>query len=221
MNKLSALDSQIQVKLINIILYIRKHIKIIRELFVKTVSKNNNIFSLTIRSRQLGYSLIEVMIAAFLLSFAILGVTGLQVIGMKGTHQSLMKQQAVGVVQNIVERMRANNSSLSSYEFNSSTISCGGSPANCSASACSAAEIASVDIHNIVCGYGSPSTGGLKITSADDSGILVNGSLKVECQPAGNCTSGDVKITVGWTERELGQETVTPDSLVLTTRIAQ
>ncbi len=189
---------------------------------MKTVSKNNNLFSLTIRSRQLGYSLIEVMIAAFLLSFAILGIAGLQVIGMKGTHQSLMKQQAVGVVQNIVERMRANNSSLSSYEFDSSTISCSGSTVDCSVSVCTTAQIASVDIHNIVCGYGgSPSTGGLKTTSAADSGILVNGSLKVECLPAGNCTAGDVKITVGWTERELGQETVTPDSLVLTTRIAQ
>ena len=192
---------------------------------MKTVPKNNNLFSLKPRSYQSGYSLLEVMIAAFLLSFAILGIAGLQVIGMKGTHQSLMKQQAVSVVQSMVERMRTNSSALASYQFDSANISCGGSAVDCISNVCNVAQIAAVDIHNIVCGYGgsggSHSTAAIKTTSADDSGILVNGSLTVECLPAGNCAAGDIKITVGWTERELGQEVATADSLVLTTRIVQ
>lgn len=191
---------------------------------MKTVSRNNNIISPSPNRNQVGYSLIEVMIAAFLLSFAILGIAGLQVIGMKGTHQSIMKQQAMGVVQNITERMRANNSVLSSYQFDSlsaSDVRCGVATLDCSSKVCTAVEIASVDKSNVVCGFGSPSTSAIKTTSATDSGILVNGSLKVECLPGGNCSTGDVRITVGWTERELGQETVTSDSLILTTRIAK
>jgi len=185
---------------------------------VKTIPNKNNQLALDMRSRQYGFSLLEILIAAFLLSFAILGIAGLQVVGMKGTHQSLMKQQAMGVVQNITERMRANSTSLSSYEFDSSTTNCSSPPPDCTTNACSLNEIALLDIHNIVCGYGS-NTVSLKASSG--SAVLLNGSLKVECIPAGNCKSGDMRITVDWTERELGKETATPDSLVLTTRIVQ
>ena len=134
----------------------------------------------------------------------------------------MMKQQAMGVVQNITERMRTNNSALAFYEFDSrtSSVNCNVSAIDCSSKICSVAEIASVDISNVVCGFGSPSTSAIKTTSAQDSGILLNGSLVVTCLPAGNCATGDVRITVGWTERELGQETVINDSLVLTTRVA-
>lgn len=194
---------------------------------MNTVSNNNNMFSLNPRTSQLGFSLIEVMIAAFLLSFAILGIAGLQMIGSKGTHQSLMKQQAMGVVQNITERMRSNRTALAAYEFNSASVTCGGSLVNCSAQACTVAQIAQTDINNIVCGFGqSTSTAAIK-ASTNSPGIMVNGTLRVECLDAagavspGNCASRDMRVTVGWTERELGKETVTPDSLVLTTRIAQ
>lgn len=196
---------------------------------MKTALKNNNISLVKLRSYQSGYNLIEVMIAAFLLSFAILGLVGLQMLGMKGTHQSLMKQQAMGLVQNITERIRANREGLPSYEFDSATVNCGSALPDCSASNCSAMQIAKVDINNLVCGYGATSkTSALKMSSAGDDVVLVNGSLKVECMPAGNCASGDIRITVGWTERELGQETVslrqetnTSDSLMLVTRIGK
>lgn len=182
------------------------------------------------QSFQSGFSLIEVMISAFLLSFAILGIAGLQVMGMKGTHQSLMKQQAMALVQNISERIRANNKGLASYEFDSDTFDCNAAVANCSTQDCTPAQIAKVDINNLVCGYGTNSkTSALKITSSSDNAILLNGSLKVECIPSGSsCASRDIRITVGWTERALGDEKVEKrndsnksDSLVLTTRIGR
>jgi len=186
---------------------------------VKIIPSNNDQLALNLGSRQYGYSLIEILIAAFLLSFAILGIAGLQIIGMKGTHQSLMKQQAMSVVQNITERMRANSTSLPSYQFDSENISCSSAPPDCTTNACSLSQIALLDINNIVCGYGNNSTTALKPSSGSE--ILLKGSLKVECIPVGNCTQGDMKITVGWTERELGKETSAPNSLVLTTRIVQ
>jgi len=187
---------------------------------VKTIPNNGASILKKLR-HQSGYSLIEVLIAAFLLSFSILGIAGLQVIGMKGTHQSLMKQQAVGIVQNITERMRANSTSLSSYEFNSAAISCGAAPLDCTANKCTLAQIATFDINNIVCGYGNnPNSAALKPSSGP--GVLLDGALEVACIPAGNCATGDVRITVSWKERALGKnETVQPDSLVLTTRVSQ
>jgi len=197
---------------------------------VKTVFKHRRIFLVKYRSSQSGYNLIEVMIASFLLSFAVLGVAGLQVIGMKGTHQSLMKQQAMGLVQNLTERIRANSEVLSAYEFDSdNNFDCKVTLPDCRNLNCTPLQIAEVDKHNLVCGYGSTSkTSALKVSSASDTASLSNGSLKVECIPAGNCSSRDIKITVGWTEREIGQEIVKiqqetnkSDSLVLTTRIAR
>lgn len=194
---------------------------------MKTVSKNKSQF---FAKSQSGFNLIEVMVASFLLSFAVLGVAGLQVLGSKSTHQSLMKHQAMGLVQNLTERIRANQEALSAYEFNSDTdVDCSVPASDCSGQNCSAIQIAELDKHNLVCGYGSLSkTAALKASTSNDSLILANGSLKVECIPVGNCASRDIRITVGWTERNLGNETVElqeetqkSDSFVLTTRIAR
>lgn len=170
---------------------------------------------------QLGYNLIEVMVAAMILSTAILGIAGLQMIGMKGTQQSLMKQQAMGVVQNMIERMRSNQVGVTNgfYEFTSDSVDCGQALPNCTLG-CSSAQVALVDRLNLVCGTqfgGSVKTGGVRVTSSDDNASLVNGSLDVVCV---DCALGDLTITVGWTEREFGEETGgVNETLVINTRV--
>jgi len=51
--------------------------------------------------KQSGFSLIEIMVAALILSIGILGLVGLQVIGLKGTQQSSMKWQTVVMLQTL------------------------------------------------------------------------------------------------------------------------
>ncbi len=175
---------------------------------------------------QSGFSLIEIMVAAVILSIGILGVVSLQVIGMKGTHQSYMKQQAMAVVQSLTERMHSNKQGViaDNYKVDSATFDCSVLPSCSSASSnCSVAEIATVDLHNIVCGYkkgSAPRTGGVELVAAGDISSLINGELDVTC-PTG-CATGVVRINVQWTEREFGTETAGPDdSLMVTTRIVQ
>jgi type IV pilus assembly protein PilV len=181
---------------------------------------------------QRGFSLIEVMVAAIILSIGILGVVSLQILGMKGTQQSFMKQQAMSVVQNLTERMHSNKQGVAAGNYiiaDSSTFDCSVLPScSGSSSTCSVAEIATVDLHNLICGYkaGSfPSTGGVKAPAPGDLQGLVNGELNVTCPNAGGCVTGDVQISVLWDERELGSEdngvpAGTPsDSLVVNTRI--
>ena len=176
-----------------------------------------------LKKNQKGYSLIEVMIAAFLLSFAILGIASLQIMGMKGTQQSLMKQQAMGVVNNMIERMRANHAGVvaGNYVMDSRTFDCSQTLPSCSTTNCNPAQIALLDKLNIVCGYGtSPSTGAVKVINASDNAILVDGTFDVVCAGA-DCSVGDVSLTVGWTEREFGKEEAgSAESLSLSTRIA-
>ena len=173
---------------------------------------------------QIGFSLIEIMVAAVILSIGILGVVSLQIIGLKGTHQSYMKQQAMSIVQNLTERMHSNKQGViaDNYNVDSSTFDCSVLPSCTSATSnCTVAEIATVDLHNIICGFkkgSAPSTGGVKAVAAGDISPLVDGELEVKC-PAG-CASGDIEINVKWREREFGAETAgAKDSLLVTTRI--
>lgn len=176
---------------------------------------------------QSGFSLIEIMVAAVILSIGILGVAGLQMVGMKGTHQSYMKQQAMAVVQSLTERMHANKQGViaGNYVVDSSTFACTAALPACSNSSsnCTVAEIATVDLHNLVCGYkkgSAPRTGGVEVVSAGDISSLVNGELDVTC-PTG-CATGEIRINVQWTEREFGSEIPgIDDSLMVTTRIIQ
>lgn len=202
----------------------------VKNVFLKIAGLSKNDLTKTCLKKQAGFSLLEVMISALILSTGLLGVASLQIVGMKGTQQSSMKNQAMGVVQNITERMRANYQGVITDRYvlsNSAAFNCVVAAPNCAAGACNETNIATADLHNLVCGYGNaPRTGGVQ-TTAGDIGILVNGSLSIACAGApavaggaSVCTQGDIRITVGWDEGALGEETVNRDLLVLTTRIA-
>ncbi len=192
--------------------------------------KSNLAFTYT-RSRQSGFSLIEIMVAALVLSIGILGVVSLQVIGLKGTQHSYMKQQAMSVVQNLTERMRSNKIGvfLGHYQTtDNSNVDCAAVALNCSTSTanCSAENIAEVDLHNLVCGYkvGAGSrTNGIRNIAADDISTFIDGKLSVACSDGGNCATGNMRIEVNWTERKLSenQQDLDEDSLVINTRISQ
>ena len=161
------------------------------------------------------------MIAALILSTAILGVASLQMLGMKGTQQAFMKSQAMGIVQNISERMRANQAGViaGDYTFDSGTFDCSATIQSCATTSCNSTQMALYDQFNLVCGYqvGSASrTGGVKLVSSNDIVSIANGRLKVECN---DCSKGDVKITVAWDERAFEDETTSPDKIIINTRI--
>ena len=61
-----------------------------------------------VRSRQRGVSLIEVMIAVFVLAIGLLGAAGMQLSALKYTDSSRMNSQASFIVYDIIDRMRAN-----------------------------------------------------------------------------------------------------------------
>jgi len=184
------------------------------------------------KRKQSGFSLIEVMVATLILSFALLGVVGLQIVGMKGTQQSYMKQQAMSVVHNMLERMRANRAGViaKNYVVKSATLDCSEALPDCLNASCNAQQVAKMDQLNLICGSqigGGNFTNGVKITNATDNPILTGGTFEIACTPVdlskgilADCLSGDVNITVGWTERQFGKESPpVADSLEIQTRI--
>lgn len=55
-----------------------------------------------------GFSMIEVLITLVILAFGLLGLAGLQSVGLKNSHSSLMRSKAVIIGYDIIDRMRSN-----------------------------------------------------------------------------------------------------------------
>ena len=64
------------------------------------------------KSPQTGMTLIEVMVALFILSTGILGAVAMQASAKKGSFDAMQRSMASSFSQNIIERMRSNNSTV-------------------------------------------------------------------------------------------------------------
>jgi type IV pilus assembly protein PilV len=99
------------------------------------------------RSKETGMTLLEVMVAAAVIGFGLLGVAGLQLSTMKIATSSLARSQVVMLTEFIADRIRTNPGGASTYmgmscdasECNKTTL------ASCDESACSSADIAALD----------------------------------------------------------------------------
>jgi type IV pilus assembly protein PilV len=58
--------------------------------------------------RQRGATMIEVLVALFVLSVGLLGVAGMQQIGLRNSHTAQLRGQATALATDIADRMRAN-----------------------------------------------------------------------------------------------------------------
>ena len=90
--------------------------------------------------KQAGFNLIEVMVALVIFSIGLLGLAGLQQVGLTQNTTAMQRTQAMSHAYDILDRMRNNKS------VDYSSISPASSP-NCVTSSCNTAQIASYDIY--------------------------------------------------------------------------
>jgi len=81
------------------------------------------------RRQASGFSLIEVLIAIVILAVGLLGIAGLQVIGLKSNHSSYMRSQATFQIASMFDRMRANRTQALNDAYD---ISLGATPSGTS-----------------------------------------------------------------------------------------
>lgn len=169
--------------------------------------------SLQFPAHQMGLSLLEVLVATLVLSVGLLGLAGLQIAGMKTTHNSYQMQQATWLVYELLERMRANKPEVfrmttaganpepdSNYLVSSSSADyCNAYHApepDCQNTSCTGQQMALADVYHILCGYGA---------SSGVANVLMDGRLNVTC-PTGDCRDR-VNIDLQWNERNAARNT--------------
>jgi type IV pilus assembly protein PilV len=79
--------------------------------------------------RQQGFAMIEVMVAVVIFALALLGLAGLQVLGIKYNQDALLRSQATGYAYEIMDKMRANSAAAKSGEY---TLALGATPSGTS-----------------------------------------------------------------------------------------
>lgn len=102
------------------------------------------------RRQRRGFSMVECLVALVVLSVGMLGVAGLMLAGLRVAHGAMFRTQAVSLVSDMAERIRANPSAGSAYEC----ATYGGAPSDhgCAPSDsaiggnCSTAELAEDDL---------------------------------------------------------------------------
>ena len=160
------------------------------------------------RQKQYGFSLIEVLIAMFVFSFALLGIAGMMSISIRSNHNGYLRSQAIIASNNMAAQMRANVAGLWSGTYNGSApiaIS-----TSCDASShCNSIELAQYDMEQW----------GVMLDQ-----LLPNGTGLIECEnptpPVGVISAGlwiasppfagICEIIVSWNEsNEKGSEVQT------------
>jgi len=83
-----------------------------------------------LQNRVRGFTLLEVLVAVVVLSIGLLGLAGLQAVGLRSNHSATLRSQATALAYDIVDRMRANRKSAleGGYNEDFTTPACEANP---------------------------------------------------------------------------------------------
>jgi len=153
-----------------------------------------------------GLTLIEVLVTLVITSIGLMGLVSLQMQALKATQDTGNRSQAMWVFNDLVNRIRANETVSASYITNGN-VDCGAQPAAvCSnyhdgnaatnAANCTTAQLAAWDVFEVACG--APRIAGVRGNSVSN---LPASTLNIACLNAG-CGNGDpLVVTLTWRAR--------------------
>ena len=151
-----------------------------------------------------GFSLIEVMVAVFILAIGLLGIAGLQVTAIKSNHTAMSRTQSTQLAYDLADRMRANM--LGTIAGNYLATSAPNEAYNCfndftgaGSGECSPSQMAHADLD---WAFDLASTnfpqGSIAVTCTSPAGTTVSADTGAE-----DCTQGfSHTITISWNEQD-------------------
>lgn len=137
------------------------------------------------RRLQVGFNLLEVLIATLVLSLGLLGLAGLQMTSLKTTQNAALKQDATFILYDLLERMRSNRQAVLAGSYVQTTDCSESSPSACTED-CSPTQQASDDLYQVLC--------------QNNSQRLPEGRLVITCPTGGDCGLG-LHFLLTWEER--------------------
>jgi type IV pilus assembly protein PilV len=143
---------------------------------------------------QKGFSMLEVLIAILVISFGLLGLAGLQALGLKNNQTAYLRSLATQQAYDMADRMRANMKGVAAGSYNSIPAGAGSDP-GCITSNCSTAQMATNDRYE---------------WNSANAALLPGGAGSVYRANA-DCTTLDVTsnrfcIRIGWTDKCIAGE---------------
>ncbi len=153
-------------------------------------------FTMIKHSEQQGFTLIEVLIAFVILSFGLLGAVALQAKAKQASFDALQRSAAIALGNDILQRMRANDSSgfAGLYNGEFSSQSSAGATQPCFNAACSAQQIAAFDKQQWI----------RAIKARENTGALDDATVCINSTPvaAGNANEFNIQVVISWQGRQ-------------------
>ena len=169
---------------------------------------------MSMKLQQQGFTLVEILIAVVIFSIGLLGIAGLQVAGMRFTHDSRLRSLAVAQAESMADMMRANAFGVEKGFYNKAKTAMPSSSAkDCSTVVCNAEERT---IYDLVV-WNVKDQGPLKNANPnvlqDGDGVVCRDSTPNDgatgnwkCDDLGNVYA----IKVQWTERTVTKDDFDP-----------
>lgn len=146
---------------------------------------------------QSGMTLIEVMVAVFVLAIGMLGMAALMTSSKQAGYEAVQRGTAVALAQDMIGRIRNNPESLSKYD--GQIVGSGAASAKVcdSSTACGLNDLVNFDLYNweqALMGAGETNTEGA------NAGGLVNptGCITVQMDPNPTKVAGTVTVAIAW-----------------------
>lgn len=149
-----------------------------------------------------GFTLLEVLIAVFVLALGIVGGVSMQLAAMRARHQGTLLAQASMLATGMAERIRANRAQLQlpanpyltlDYDVLSSPAPTA-PPVLCHVTPCDAAQLAWFDLYEIKLALHDHLPGG-RVVICRDAGLWSGGTLLWSCSGG---AAAPLVIKVGW-----------------------
>ena len=148
-----------------------------------------------------GFSLIEVLVALFVLSIGLLGLAALQTTGLRFSHQSYERTQATLQAYDIIDRMRTNKSGTGdtvNTTYNDVSLDSAPGTTDCAATSCNGTQLAEYDLRQ----WNNANAGML----AEGRGAICKGTFTNDSNnyPTACTTTGSIyRVALTWREQDL------------------
>ena len=180
------------------------------------------------RPVQRGMTMMEVLVSIVVLTFGLLGIAALMVVGIKSSYSSQQRSQATQLAYDMMDRVRSNNAGTNAGSYNqpatsttataytTAQASCVG--ATGTATGCSTALMAQEDLYewelSIKAALGSTAFGIVCLDSSGASGSLSGTTITPACDGLG----ATYAVKVYWQDDRGQTQTATPQVQAFVTR---